>query len=193
MSHRNIRGGTVNVNMYVFSGNVVDVAILDQPQEDRTIRANKMKGATTAISSSRGGGAIRVALCLHVVGVARGLRPLLLLSDGKRDMATDSAAAADDARENIAGTVQLDAWYLLNIYNKHAFPHFFLQSRKSRLSVAPPFPPRHPPLLCALTKRNSPLWWSKVTSFLYSITAFQLTFGSLLNFACGIGGSRIST
>jgi hypothetical protein len=102
MSHKNIRGGTVNINMYVFSGNMVDVAILDQPQEDRTIRANKMKGATTAISSSRGGGAIRVALCLHVVGVARGLRPLLLLSDGKRDMATDSAAAADDARENIA-------------------------------------------------------------------------------------------
>jgi hypothetical protein len=72
MSYRNIRGGTVNINMYVFSGNVVDVAILDQPQEDRTIRANTMKGATTAISSSRGGGAIRVALCLHVVGVARG-------------------------------------------------------------------------------------------------------------------------
>jgi hypothetical protein len=31
--------------------------------------------------------------------------------------------------------VQLNAWYLLNIYNKHAFPHFFLQSRKSRLSA----------------------------------------------------------
>jgi hypothetical protein len=172
MSHRNIRGGTVNVNMYVFSGNVVDVAILDQPQEDRTIMANKMKGATTAISSSRGGDAIRVALCLHVVGVARGQGRTL------RGRCSSTHGTSSTSTTSMPSPISFS-----NLGNQDCL----------LCSVAPPFPPRHPPLLCALTKRHSPLWCSKVTSFLYSITAFQLTFGSLLNFACGIGGSRILT
>lgn len=126
---------------------------------------------------------------LRVAGGGRGLRPLSLLSDGRRDRATASAAAAaasvpaEDAGEkgDIAKMVQLGAmivaWYLLNIYfniyNKQV-RHFCNRENQDPLlfsSVSTP------------TSQLPPLQVLKVMPFPYTITAFQLAFGSLLIFA----------
>ncbi|KAK3164014.1 hypothetical protein QOZ80_1AG0011420 [Eleusine coracana subsp. coracana] len=132
-----------------------------------SLGACRARAAAAAPYASRHAVAIapsgaRGAAVIRVVGGGRGLRPLSLLSDGRRDRATASAVAtaaasvpADDAGEkggDIAGTVQLGAmivaWYLLNIY--------FNIYNKQVLKVMP---------------------------FPYTITAFQLAFGSLLIFA----------
>ncbi|TVU21620.1 hypothetical protein EJB05_31269, partial [Eragrostis curvula] len=143
----------------------------------------KMQGAAAALRSSTLPGGCRAAVAapcasrhaaaavvsspalqpavLRVVSGGRGLRPLSLLEDGRRNRtpasvspaAAAAAVPAGDAEErgDIAGTVQLGAmivaWYLLNIY--------FNIYNKQVLKVMP---------------------------FPYTITAFQLAFGSLLIF-----------
>jgi solute carrier family 35, member E1 len=143
--------------------------------------------AAVAPSGARGATALSPPVPLRAV-----IWPLSLLSDGRRDRVTAvSPAAASvptedaEAKGDIAGTVQLGAmivaWYLLNIYfniyNKQVRHHF--ANREIQFAL-----PASWPLFPSLTNPDSPpLQVLKVVPFPYTMTAFQLAFGSLLIFA----------
>jgi solute carrier family 35, member E1 len=150
--------------------------------------------ATIAPPGARGATAQAPPALLRAAGGGRGLRPLSLLSDGRRDrVATASPAAASaaasvpaedaEAKGNIAGTVQLGAmmvaWYLLNIYfniyNKQVRRHFANREIQYALLVSWALFP-------STNADSPPLQVLKVVPFPYTMTAFQLAFGSLLIF-----------